>query len=936
MQSTCIAAGEGDYQIGGLVARIFRNQIIRFIAFTSFYLALTGTLCGFSSAQALSASAVDPKAALSPLVFDVSYFKSVNPAFAHLTDAQATSQWLNRGAAEGLRAHPLFWSKQYLAFYADLRAAFGATNYPAAIEHYVSTGHSEGREGVLALTPNVFDLSYYESVNPDVQSLSTVDAETFWIEHGIALNQHAHPRFFAPDYLFLNHDKELLFGPAGVLAAIDDFALTGSNPAPSGAPRIGIFSLAPWVFDPAYYMSRHAGLKSQDQAIGAWLSAGIKKGDKGSNLFSAVEYLAQYPDLQKVFDSQGYLGLLRHYVQFGRREGRRGLFAIDQSYLSKIPTSAGLTTKPGDTVEKFTSVTGKEVTVTIQAPAPNDKVYKAKISNPDTDFPAAVAAAMTEGAGTILVPRGTYAFKGTQVNCSSTGSCANWTINNPTDLIIDGQGSTLQFSALATWSILVNQPTRVLFKNFVIDWPNLPISALGTIIAGSTPGQNLLQMSSAFPFDPAKTIDAITDWNEKDNIFGRETATQRFWSGPASSPPVYQGNLIYSAPDFSAFPIGQSLLVDFYHGEANGFGVAGASDIAFENVIIHSVPGFAFFISGARGVRFSRCEISRSPGKLTSSGSDGIHFENVQGDVLIEDSTLSDELDDSINLAPETMVQPLHVAGTQIKIPSPEFPVSVGDPLMFSNSAWGLLGYATATTVSTNADGSVNVTLSNEVPHLATDSWQEDLNFMAPRWIIRNNVFHNGLGRAVLPQSPYGLLEDNVMSDMFHYPIFIGILQDVPPSATPGVQDLQVLNNQISTSGAKAGSAFVPGEVAGLPGAILIGTWLNNGLFDESGSTDVPVNQDIVLSGNSVRDVPGPAVFIGSASKVSVSGTQVEDSNRRAEHYFLGTASTAGSIVVSQTHDVTITGTEMTSEKTGPVSIDRHSTSKVKVEKRDR
>ena len=916
------------------MVRIFRNQIVRFIALTSFYLALAGAFSGvLSAAQDLSASPVDPKAALSPLVFDVSYFKSVNPAFAHLTDAQATSQWLNHGAADGLRAHPLFWSKQYLAFYADLRAAFGATNYPAAIEHYVSTGHSEGREGVLALTPNVFDLSYYKSTNPDVQSLSTVDAETFWIEHGIAMNQHAHPRFFAPDYLFLNHDKELLFGPAGVLAAIDDFALTGSNPAPSGAPRIGIFSLAPWVFDPVYYMSRHAGLKSLDQATAAWLSVGIAKGDKGSNLFSAVEYLAQYPDLQNVFDAQGNLGLLRHYVQFGRREGRRGLFAIDQSYLSKIPTSAGLTTKPGDTAEKFTSVTGKEVTVTIQAPAPNDKVYRAKISNPDTDFPAAVAATMTESAGTILIPHGTYAFKGTQVDCSPSGSCANWTINNPTDLIIDGQGSTLQFSNLATWSILVNQPTRVLFKNFVIDWPDLPISALGTIIAGSTPGQNLLQMSSAFPFDPTKTIDAITDWNLRGNIFGRETATQRFWSGPASSPPVYQGNSIYSAPEFSAFPIGQSLLVDYYHGEANGIGVAGASDIAFENVIIHSAPGFGFFISGARGVRFSRCEISRSAGKLTSTASDGIHFENVQGDVLIEDSTLSDELDDSINLAPETMVQPLHVAGTQIRIPSPEFPVSVGDPLMFSNSAWGLLGYATATAVSTNADGSVNVTLSNEVPHLATDSWQEDLNFMAPRWIIRNNLFHNGLGRAVLPQSPYGLLENNVMSDMFHYPIFIGILQDVPPSATPGVQDLQVLNNQISTSGAKAGSAFIPGQVAGLPGAILIGTWLNNGLFDESGSTDVPVNQDIVLSGNSVTDVPGPAIFLGSSSRVTIDRTQISNSNTWPHHYELGTASTAGSIVVSQAHHVTVSGTESIGDNSARISVDLHSTGKIELEK---
>jgi hypothetical protein len=237
--------------------------------------------------------------------------------------------------------------------------------------------------------------------------------------------------------------------------------------------------------------------------------------------------------------------------------------------------------------------------------------------------------------------------------------------------------------------------------------------------------------------------------------------------------------------------------------------------------------------------------------------------------------------------------------------------------------------------VSTNADGSVNVTLSNEVPHLATDSWQEDLNFMAPRWIIRNNVFHNGLGRAVLPQSPYGLLENNVMSDMFHYPIFIGILQDVPPSATPGVQDLQVLNNQISTSGAKAGSAFIPGEVAGLPGAILIGTWLNNGLFDESGSTDVPVNQDIVLSGNSVTDVPGPAIFLGSSSRVTIDRTQISNSNTWPHHYELGTASTAGSIVVSQAHHVTVSGTESIGDNSAPISVDRHSTDAIRVENTD-
>jgi hypothetical protein len=70
---------------------------------------------------------------------------------------------------------------------------------------------------------------------------------------------------------------------------MNDFALTGQNPAPSGAPRIGIFSLAPWVFDPNYYLARHLELKFTDAATTHWLQIGLPQGDKGSNVFSPVE-----------------------------------------------------------------------------------------------------------------------------------------------------------------------------------------------------------------------------------------------------------------------------------------------------------------------------------------------------------------------------------------------------------------------------------------------------------------------------------------------------------------------------------------------------------------------------------------------------------------------------------------------------------------------
>ena len=76
-----------------------------------------------------------------------------------------------------------------------------------------------------------------------------------------------------------------------------------------------------------------------------------------------------------------------------------------------------------------------------------------------------------------------------------------------------------------------------------------------------------------------------------------------------------------------------------------------------------------------------------------------------------------------------------------------------------------------------NADGAVNVTLSERRWDLATDqldAW--NLNFgWSPLEPSEQCLINNGLGLAVRPSRRTGILENNVMSDMFHYPFFIGI-----------------------------------------------------------------------------------------------------------------------------------------------------------------
>jgi hypothetical protein len=697
------------------VGNTFRNQTIRFIALASICFQLTGTFSSVLLAgQASSVSTVDPKAAFSPLVFDVSYYKLVNPDLAQLTDAEARTNWLDHGVVEGRRAHPLFWTQQYLAFYPDLQAAFGATNFPAALKHYVFNGHREGRAGVLALTPNVFDVKFYKDVNKELASLSDTEAEMNWIEHGIAENLHAHPRFYALDYLFLNFDKTLLLGPRNSLAAIDDYAFTGFNEG-----RIGIFSLAPQVFDPAYYISRHPErhFASTDAAISFWLQTGLPKGEKGSNIFSPSEYLEQYPDLLSAFGSTGFVDALRHYMEFGRSEGRKGLFAIDQSYLAKIPTSAGVATTAADRVETFTSVTGQLIGVTIKAPAPASAVvYTMRPINPgelpDSYFPLAVANATAAGAGTLKIPKSVYDFQGTNTN-------AHWTINNITDMTIDGQGSTLNFSK-PEFGINMNGITRVVFRNFILDWPNLKIAALGTIIPGPN-GQNQLQIEHAFPDNGSKFIEALTPWDEIHNTWGRQTSTEAFFD--ASSAPTFEGNQIYSSPALSVFTPGMVLLVRYFSGEGSAMGIGGAQDFALENVTVHSAPGGAFFFDGGGRVRISNCTLDRSNGKLISSASDAVHFNDSLGDVLVENSRFAFQGDDGMNLASATLMPIQAVQQTTLKLAQTDFTPQPGDPVVILNSALGLLGFSTINTISQEADGSFRVQLSEAVPHTATDGW---------------------------------------------------------------------------------------------------------------------------------------------------------------------------------------------------------------------
>ena len=85
---------------------------------------------------------------LDPEVFNWREYRALNGLGFLNTPEAAQAHWLASGMNQGLRGAKAFSASDYLQLNPDLLNAFGASNYQAAIGHYVSAGRAEGRSTV--------------------------------------------------------------------------------------------------------------------------------------------------------------------------------------------------------------------------------------------------------------------------------------------------------------------------------------------------------------------------------------------------------------------------------------------------------------------------------------------------------------------------------------------------------------------------------------------------------------------------------------------------------------------------------------------------------------------------------------------------------------------------------------------------------------------
>jgi len=614
-------------------------------------------------------------------------------------------------------------------------------------------------------------------------------------------------------------------------------------------------------------------------------------------------------------------------------------------YSEVIPISSGFAYNPTyDNLETFVAPNGRTVKVLVKGPEGGGTYTRAINSGETADayFPAIVSEAIAAGAHRVVIPKATYTFQPPNALNPATGqswaqcyfnnanpfNCPpHWTIGPyPTasftvpsgivDLDIDLSGSTLDFNSPGLGIEILNA-SRVRLKNFTIDWPNLPIASLGTIVADPENGHNALVIDSRYPvtspYYPGGNIQiqAVDPWNESNSVpppgvYSADLSVEEYFTFPSLSQvaqPTYVGQTSAGAQTYSCkscnftnvinqgqpcsffdgcanfdpFSVGERVLIRHY-SYLNGAAIelVFTEDIDLENFTILTGPtdGVDTLANGGlRGLRINKANIVRGPGRLITVPSGALGID--QDDFQLEHSVIGFGGDDLLNISPTrwgiNSIVPGSNGSTVVTFPGSCQPSInndpvVGDHLAFYDPNFIYLGSArvVSETNNCNTNGTISATLNLQNSISAAVALIDLTDSDSARYFIKGNAFEYNRQHGILEDSSYGLIEGNT----FRYNtsgamIFADVTNGIPG---PGADNITISKNEISLSPSSPYNSVL--------GAITI-----LGLDSNSNIIESPLFQKLVLSGNRISDVTGAAIAFTSTRYLAVESNTVTNSN---------------------------------------------------------
>ena len=651
-----------------------------------------------------------------------------------------------------------------------------------------------------------------------------------------------------------------------------------------------------------------------------------------------------------------------------------------------IPTSSGVSfSSEYDSLVTFTAPNGRVVSTLVKGPVGTGSYTRQMRADEtaDTYFPAVVAEAVEAHAHRLVIPKDTYQFAG-DTQCFAqlaAGSeidqywlCGpHWQIGTyPSnadhlgesieDLTIDFSGSILDFNVPGQGISIINSQ-RIRLENVTIDWPKLPIAALGTIImdpADPTHSHKALQIDADYPvvseYGGAKgpgnqeivRIEAVDPWHDSTDPdtapgwFGENSNNSSevyFTFGGAPQPTLIAGTKIFSCAgacnfsnvspsggtcnfvsgcaNFDAFEVRQRVIVRHFTYNGQAIVVTWSNDVQFENVTLLTGPGNGMTTDtngGFRGFRVHDSKITRGPHRVISIASGPIAVSNIQSDIQIEGNLIAYQGDDGLSFAPgisainSVTTSAAQGASSAVNFVgncdiNPKDDAVAGDTLFFYDPNYVFLGMAKVVSVTSCADTVLTATLDGKYPRLSTASYFVDVTNQADaRYIVQNNIFGYNRGHGLITNATYGMIHGNSMS----YDSAGGISTN---GQSPGSDNLCVSDNTVTHSGTQT-------DIFGAISFVFT---------DQVGDVlQSPSNQKVVFDDNRVAKAGGPAIVVTSSRDLAIENSNIDNSNLAETPYypFYGNLPFSDSIIVYGVSEGEICGAALSGDSTGPIGTD--------------
>ena len=579
---------------------------------------------------------------------------------------------------------------------------------------------------------------------------------------------------------------------------------------------------------------------------------------------------------------------------------------------------------PSTIVRSFVSPSGTSYTATVNAPTPSAKIIYADPIGSQTGynyFSSNIARAISTGAYALVLPTNTYSINpGAQTSHIS--------ISGATDLIIDGQGSTLIFQGAsqttAVQGFLISGSTRVVLKNFIITY-DVRIASKGVLASESAHCSGVTHQyvqinTGTYPMTDSR-ISAAKIFNDStSNLWGSRANEYYTYASPIA---LTNGNAYYpcSSSFDAAFPIGNvghTVTIRHFAYDGNTFGIYASQDIIFQNITIYSSPAMGFYFGyGFRGAALENVKIIKNPADSTqvvTLAADGVHFNQASGDLVIEKSEISYQGDDGVNIV-TAMTKGTTVSSNQVMISSSDASVFNLNLAVQANDAFAFFSPSFSTSISVNyntysqANASSPATLTfTSLAGISSGYWMWDQNLATSRVYIAGNNFHDNRERGILARSTGMSINNNQFTNNSGPGILL---------ATDGLNfnegafasDVSIVSNTISGVNQTQTWSSIPVLEYG---AISIGVECPSG----SGCTNTlsPATNllnNILIQNNVITNSYSPSaglgVLISNTNNVNVLGNTVTDATSTVQQsVFGGAASAAGSIHYTRSSNVSI------------------------------